>query len=709
MALPSLAVITPSLNQGTFIERTLRSVLEQEIEGLDYLVVDGGSTDETVDILRRHEGRLRFLSEPDEGQTDAINKGLARTEGEIVGWLNSDDLYYSGALKAVQRLFATHPEVDVVYGKAQHIDEGDRRLESYHTEPWDADRLFDRCFLCQPATFVRRSAMERCGPLDTSLQFCMDYEYWLRLSASGSRFFYLQRTLAGSRLHQSAKTLAHRLGVHREMNHMLRRTIGRVPDRWLANYAHAALQEGGLSRQVWPRTFVLAVSALTRLAALRWNRSLSPELRQTTSDWARGALRRGAANPPSRAPRARNGRPLRIGFDVSQTGTEKAGCGFVADSLVAALAAAQDPPHLILYRTFGDRYWDPAGPEATRRIDKPHVSIGLTHRSLREARAFWGETQEDLDEALGDADVIHSHNFFCPSRLSKTRLVYTAHDLSFLSHPELTSEANRQTCVEGMVRASFLADLVAVPSESSRRHFLEAFPHYPPERTTVLPWASRFSDREPLERPSRLENLVRDRFVLHVGTCDPRKNLPRLLQAFASAVEAEDDPLSLVLAGAPGLASEAVEREIEDLGITPLVQRLGYVGDDELQWLYQSCSGFLYPSLVEGFGLPVLEALSQGAAVLTSDASSLPEVAGDAAILVDPTDVAAMRAGLVELCRDTETRRRLRAEGPKRAARFSWERTAEEARKCYERAAAMEKLHRRPHDSGLASRLLGRE
>ena len=207
----------------------------------------------------------------------------------------------------------------------------------------------------------------------------------------------------------------------------------------------------------------------------------------------------------------------------------------------------------------------------------------------------------------------------------------------------------------------------------------------------------------------RLENLERDRFLLHVGTCDPRKNLPRLLQAFASAAEGEGDPPSLVLAGAPGLASEAVEREIEHLGIASLVQRLGYVCDDELQWLYQSCSGFLYPSLAEGFGLPVLEALSQGAAVLTSDTSSLPEVAGDAALLVDPTDVAAMRAGLSELSRDTETRRRLRSDGPKRAARFSWARTAEKARKCYERAAAMEKLHRRLHDPELASRLLGRD
>ncbi|MEE8525083.1 MAG: glycosyltransferase family 2 protein [Thermoanaerobaculia bacterium] len=283
-----VCVITPSYNQGGFIERTIRSVLDQDVEGLDYLVVDGGSADGTVDVLCRFEDRLRWISEPDDGQADAVNKGLAATGAEIIGWLNSDDVYYPGALTSVRHYFAEHPEIDVVYGQADHIDEHDAVLETYYSESWDAERLKDVCFICQPATFFRRRVVERFGPLDPRLQFCMDYEYWLRLSRDGARFAYLDRPLAGSRLYESNKTLGQRVAVHREINDMLKNTFGAVPDRWLSNYSHAVLQVRGMSHEKTPLRFAFAVSALCWLNAWRWNRKISRDLWQTTSGWIRG-------------------------------------------------------------------------------------------------------------------------------------------------------------------------------------------------------------------------------------------------------------------------------------------------------------------------------------------------------------------------------------------------------------------------------------
>jgi glycosyltransferase involved in cell wall biosynthesis len=285
-----VCVITPSLAQGRFIERTLDSVQAQRIPGLDHVVVDGGSTDETVAILRRHAGHLRFVSEPDQGQAEAVNKGLGMTGAAVIGWLNSDDVYYPGALAAVLEAFERHPEVDVIYGDADHIDEQDRVLEAYYTEAWALERLAEVCFLCQPAVFFRRRVVDRFGGLDAGLHYCMDYEYWLRLGQGGARFLHLPRTLAGSRLYAETKTLGARLKVHAEINTMLKHRLGRVPDRWLSNYAHVRLTDRGLVPDD-PR-FLYGLIAATFGASLHWNRGISGSLLCRLAGWLRGALLR---------------------------------------------------------------------------------------------------------------------------------------------------------------------------------------------------------------------------------------------------------------------------------------------------------------------------------------------------------------------------------------------------------------------------------
>ena len=282
-----VSVITPSFNQGQFIERAIQSVLSQDIADVEYAVFDGGSSDGTVDILKRYESKLRWVSEKDRGQADAINKGLRATSYEVIGWLNSDDIYYPGAIPAVCSFFDSHPNVDVVYGDAYHIDEQDRIIEPYYTETWDLERFKDVCYLCQPAVFFRRRIVGRFGMLDERLRYCMDYEYWLRLALGGAEFAYLQRVLAGSRLYAETKTLGARVRVHREINDMMRRRLGRVPDRWLFNYAHAVVETKGFCRDERLR-FVAALTAVSLYASVRWNRGVSWDVLRTTFRWIRG-------------------------------------------------------------------------------------------------------------------------------------------------------------------------------------------------------------------------------------------------------------------------------------------------------------------------------------------------------------------------------------------------------------------------------------
>jgi glycosyltransferase involved in cell wall biosynthesis len=272
-----VTVITPSLNHGRFIERTILSVLYQDWPDIEYLVVDGGSTDSTREILQEYTDRITWTSERDYGQSDAINKGLQRAKGEIIGWLNSDDLYYPGAISRVVNFFAANSDVDVVYGDADFIDIDGNVSREFPTKPWDFSHFQTDCFVCQPATFFRRSAVERCGLLDTKLVYCMDYEYWLRLAGAGLRFARINGKLAASRMYPENKTLRARPSRSTEINDMLVERLGFVPDTWLYDYADAfvSLHAGSPKGRI---RFFLEREGRAMLAGFRWNGYVSADM-----------------------------------------------------------------------------------------------------------------------------------------------------------------------------------------------------------------------------------------------------------------------------------------------------------------------------------------------------------------------------------------------------------------------------------------------
>jgi glycosyltransferase involved in cell wall biosynthesis len=221
---PLVSIVTPSFNQGAFIGAAIESVLAQDYPRLEYLVVDAGSTDTTLDLLRSYGDRVRWLSEPDQGQGDAINKGLALTRGTIVAWLNADDLYLPGAVARAVAELRANPQAALVYGQAEFIDRTGAVLgPCVQVEPFSLDRLIHYLdFIVQPATFFRRDAFLAVGGLDAQLRYCLDYDLWIKL-ALRYQVRYLPELLARVRIYPETKTASGGLERLEEIERMIQR------------------------------------------------------------------------------------------------------------------------------------------------------------------------------------------------------------------------------------------------------------------------------------------------------------------------------------------------------------------------------------------------------------------------------------------------------------------------------------------------------
>jgi glycosyltransferase involved in cell wall biosynthesis len=239
---PLVSIVTPSFNQGRFVGETLRSVAEQSYPYIEHIIIDGQSADDSLAVIKAHvgryPGRVTWVSEPDQGQADAINKGLRRASGTILAYLNSDDTYTPDAVKQVVDHFQRNPDISLVHGQGFHMDTDGNRMNAYPSQPCDHRSLFENCYICQPTTFWRRDAFDAIGEFNTSLRYAMDYDYWIRLSKRFS-MAYLNIHLANTRLHREAKTVQQRNQMHREILQVVKSHYGAVSDHWIYSYANS--------------------------------------------------------------------------------------------------------------------------------------------------------------------------------------------------------------------------------------------------------------------------------------------------------------------------------------------------------------------------------------------------------------------------------------------------------------------------------------
>lgn len=387
------------------------------------------------------------------------------------------------------------------------------------------------------------------------------------------------------------------------------------------------------------------------------------------------------SRPPAAA------RTMRIGIEVTAAVSQGAGIGRYTRELLRALAALDTATH---YRLF----------YAARRPAHPlpplpanfHVTA-LPFHDIWLAR-LWQRAQLPLPVELitGPLDLFHSPDFTLPPVRRGTPALLTVHDLSFVRDPESAAPTLRAYLNTVVPRSVARADHILADSQATRNDLLELY-RAPADKVSVLysgvdPVFQPVTDPAALAAVRAKYDLGTAPFIFSVSTLQPRKNHVRLIQAFAALSQSLDASLQLVIAGGKGWLYDSIFAEVERRGLQERVRFPGFVADADLPALYSAARVLAYPSLYEGFGLPLLEAMACGTPVVTSTASCLPEVAGDAALLVDPFDVPALASALERTIADEALRAGLIARGFARARAFTWEAAARQLIDLYRRLSA---------------------
>jgi len=368
---------------------------------------------------------------------------------------------------------------------------------------------------------------------------------------------------------------------------------------------------------------------------------------------------------------------LDIGIDTSRTAETKTGLGSYGASLLDGLARIDRTNrytlHPFLHQCFVDRF---------DRAHRPRQSNFRTSRGWL-PRPFvvkaWHKGWIDKDWLIGGPHDVFLAPFHAVPNRHMGRLVSVFHDVAFLAHPEFSTEENVRFCTSQLEQARLRADLILTVSEFSRSEILRHVAIDPARVVAVHEAADpRYRPVADATVPTRFaEAIGTGPFVLFVGSVEPRKNLITLVHAWAQLVAQGNVPGKLVIAGGSGWKNSDVFQAIERLGIAHRVHCTGFVTDEELLALYNTAACFTYPTVYEGFGLPVIEAMACGTPVVTTRVSSIPEVGGDAVVYVeDPRDTGALAAAIGRVLADPALRADLRRRGLAQAARFSWDETA---------------------------------
>jgi glycosyltransferase involved in cell wall biosynthesis len=372
---------------------------------------------------------------------------------------------------------------------------------------------------------------------------------------------------------------------------------------------------------------------------------------------------------------------MKIGIDISLTVGEKAGVGYYTANLVDALAKIDRINEYLLYPFFYYIYH----PDFKTAIAPHQKNFYLHYEKIPKKiidRLWYSRVPRKW--ILGNVDILHSTTF-CAPRDHYGKLIVTIYDISFLTLPECHTETNRRHCLNGTLDAVKFADRIIAISNHGKQELIKYF-DIDPDRIVVTHLAAKdiFVPCGVEEQNRVLEKYgISPHFIFTIGSFEPRKNIGTLIRAYVNLPEIVKKKHPLVIGGGKGWLNSDVDTLIASQA-SDRILRIGYVDEQDLPALYSAAAVFVYPSLYEGFGLPILEAMSCGAPVIASNTSSMPEIGGNAALFFDPADVRQLTAILLEVTGNENLRKELCRKGRERSGQFSWEKTAKETLKIYE-------------------------
>jgi alpha-1,3-rhamnosyl/mannosyltransferase len=695
---PNVSVCIPTCNREHLLKEALDSVFAQTYKDFEVVIVDDGSTDGTKEMLKRNGFTVRYYWQENQGDAAARNKLIELAEGKYISFLDSDDLLYPDALEKMAQAMPKGDEEVVVYGPYVAIDEQGNILHRRKKKLYDGKitkHLFEDILIHACGSLFPRKILVEAGGFNTALDVCSDYDLWLRLSLKYD-FIGLRKPVFKRRRHSgniSKISFANRSIEYNVLENFYFNSGGRevIPYRWAMKrlskeryrIARSAIRESmktracELLKKSLKQHFSLKAILWLGIAYARLHPSLW--ISQDYSD--RETIRRVAIK------KSRSISDIKVVMDFGPVLVNKfSGFYTFGIGLLKGFAEIEKKPELILF--YSSRL--ATGAEEIEKYEKLQIIQSKTPTvNMRWLENFWHYSDyPKLQYLAGNFDVYHCYHHLMPPTSGKPRLM-TVHDLRRYKLPQLYPKSKLGFFETAVKRANhFLAvsqstknDLCTVFGiEEQKVDIISHATEIEPFEYTVKQKSGILSDLS-----KKLGQQIDDYFIV-ISSPDSRKNIPRTVEAFQTARESLPEHSKLVVIG----QLPKREQEFAEKLKTNFYRDVFWAGvvDDLRPWL--GCArAMIFASLYEGFGIPILEAFACSTAVIASDISSMPEVAGDAALYVDPFSTESIAQAIVKISNDELLRQKFIAAGRERNKQFTWQKTAQKVIKVYEKLAGI--------------------